>query len=129
MGIALSFNAINQKLFGQPEPFCTVLESRNDFNRCINCPALSLACVKKIFDTSIEHIKASNYRIVYVVNGKIKLCFPHKNTETCLLDHHAMLIATDAKFVIENDNPLPANFVVRDLKDISKKSRKAKCCC
>ncbi|SMC80626.1 hypothetical protein [Sporomusa malonica] len=124
MDISFFSCSVNEKKsVSNIEPFCAVLENQINFNKCINCPGLCLKCIKKLYDISAENIRATSYRVVYVLSGKIKLFFPYINTEKRLNDNEVMLILNDTKLVIESGNELPANFVVRDLDELAKEKR------
>ncbi|HWR45660.1 hypothetical protein [Sporomusa sp.] len=126
MGISLFSGSVNQKEAASNfESVCTILENQ-DFKKCINCPGLCLKCIRKLYSISIENIRATSYRVVYVLSGKIKLFFPYINIEKQLNDNGIMLIVSDTKFVIEGGNELPANFIVRDLHELPKE-KSVKC--
>ncbi|MDF2570968.1 MAG: hypothetical protein K0R55_2572 [Sporomusa sp.] len=103
-----------------------------DFSKCIDCPGLCLNCIKKIYGIDTGNIKDTSYRVVYVLNGEIRLSFPYTNTEKRLDKNGLMLISNKTKFIIKGGNESLASCAVKNLNVvITKRAGKSmvKCSC
>ncbi|WP_371374784.1 hypothetical protein [Sporomusa aerivorans] len=116
MRIAVFDDLINKKnAVDSPEPLQAEAAKDMNFSNCINCPGLCLKCIKHLFDTINVNFSENSCRLVYVLSGKIRLVFPNAQMEKQLDANGIMLISNETKVIIENEDDVLANFVVKCL--------------
>ncbi len=122
MRITLVDDLMNrQKVAGSLETLQAEAANGINFAKCIDCPGLCCKCIRHLFGISTGSFENSSCRLVYVLSGRIRLIFPYANLEKELDANSVMLIPHETKVVIENEEGLLANFVMKYLDAVKAK--------
>ena len=98
--------------------------SNESIKKCIECPELHLECIRKLYGIIHSNLADAGYRVIYVLQGEIRLLLSHSKEETLINVNGLILIPKEIKFSIEAINKQSASCIVKNLAVVKNKSPK-----
>lgn len=105
-------------------PFHAKDANNESIKTCIECPELRLECIRKLYDITYDNLAAAGYRVIYVLQGKIRVVLSHSKEEKLVDVHEVILIPKEIKFSIKGINEQSASCIVKNLTIVKNKSSK-----
>ncbi|WP_021167333.1 hypothetical protein SOV_15840 [Sporomusa ovata DSM 2662] len=115
------------KLMLSEQCFCSygpLYANDESIKECIECPELHLECIRKLYGITYNNLADAGYRVIYVLQGAIRVVLSHSKEEKLIDVNGLILIPKEIKFSIEGINEQSASCIVKSLAVVKNKSSK-----